>query len=60
MIESHSSVNPFSVGIEIPVDACRRCRKKGASLLKEAVKSKKFKTVQLIDRPGKNYERFSF
>ncbi len=59
MIESHSSVNPLSAGIEIPVDACWRCRRKGASLLKEAVKSGKFQTIQLIDRPEKNYERFS-
>jgi len=59
MIESYSSINPLSMGIEIPVDACRRCRKKGASLLKDAVKSKRFQTIQLIDRPEKNYERFS-
>ncbi len=59
MIETQSSVNPLSAGIEIPVDACKGCRKKGASLLKEAVNSKKFRTVQLIDRPGKIYETYT-
>lgn len=56
MIETQSSLNPLSAGIEIPVDACRSCRKKGASLLKEALASKKYSTVQIIDRPGKIYE----
>jgi hypothetical protein len=59
MIETHSSLNPLSAGIEIPVDACRGCRKKGASLLKEALNSGKFRTVQIIDRPGKIYETYT-
>jgi hypothetical protein len=57
MLESASSVNPPSIGIEIPFMACKRCQDEGLKLYERAVKSKEFATVQLTDRVRKVYER---
>jgi len=58
-LESASSVNPLSLGIEIPVHACQRCRDEGYRLLESARKSKKYKTIQFINRLDKEYKRFA-
>ncbi len=58
-IESSSSVNPPCAGIEIPVDGCSRCVKEGYRIMEEAVRSKKYLTVQMTDRVNKKYERYS-
>ena len=58
MIESSSSVNSSSVGIEIPIFGCKRCHSEGYRLLQEARGSKNFVTVQFIDRVNRVYERY--
>jgi len=58
-IESSSSVNPLSLGIEVPVAACSRCRDEGYRMLENAKKEKKYKTIQFINRVDKEYLRFS-
>lgn len=54
-IESVSSRNPLSLGLEIPVSACDHCTSEGYRMLESAKQSKKFQTIQMIDRVGKNY-----
>jgi acetoin utilization deacetylase AcuC-like enzyme len=49
MIDSSSSVNPPCMGIEIPVDGCKRCQEAGYKLFEHTVKSKEYATVQLTD-----------
>jgi acetoin utilization deacetylase AcuC-like enzyme len=56
-IETSSSVYPLSLGIEIPVGACKNCIKEGMSLLENARKSGRYKTIQVIDRVRKKYYR---
>lgn len=56
-IETRSSVNPLSLGIEIPFLACKRCRDEGLAFYKEARKMGKYKTIQLINRFDKEYLR---
>ena len=57
MLDTTSSVNPPSIGIEIPVRACKRCQEAGLKIYEQAVKSKEYATVQLTDRVRKVYER---
>ncbi len=57
VIESTASINPPCVGIEIPVDGCKRCQAEGYKIYEKAVKSKEYLTVQLTDRVKKVYER---
>jgi len=55
-IESTSSANPGKgLGIEIPINACKRCEKTGLKIFKDAKKSKSYASIQLIDRKNKNY-----
>ncbi len=54
-IETTSTVNPLSLGIEIPLDACDRCQKEGYRLLDNALSGDRYKYVQLIDRKNKKY-----
>lgn len=54
-IESASSLNPLSLGIEIPVNACDRCRDEGLRMLDEARKKDKYATIQVINRRDKEY-----
>jgi acetoin utilization deacetylase AcuC-like enzyme len=56
-LETSSSVYPLSLGIEIPIGACKACQKEGKRLLDEAMKSGRYKTIQVIDRIGKEYYR---
>jgi len=56
-IESSSSVNELGLGIEIPFAACDICRQEGMRLLEEARESGRYQTVQLINRPLKEYVR---
>jgi acetoin utilization deacetylase AcuC-like enzyme len=56
-IETTSSVQPLSLGIEIPPGACNTCQKEGKRLLDSSRKSGKYKTIQMIDRVKKEYYR---
>lgn len=59
-IETRSSVNPLSVGIEVPIDACDRCLAIGYRLLEEARQSDTYRYVQWNNRREKKYQRFGF
>ncbi len=59
-IETWSSVNPLSVGIEIPIDACERCHGKGLQLFEEAQVKGTYRYMQLINRRDKQYLQFGF
>ncbi|HOQ10822.1 MAG: Histone deacetylase-like amidohydrolase [Spirochaetes bacterium ADurb.Bin218] len=59
VIESSSSVNPPSAGIEIPVDGCSKCKKEGYALMEKMWKSREFVTIQMTDRVDKRYFRYS-
>jgi len=56
-IESASSVNPLSLGIEIPAGACPSCRDEGLKLLDRSKKQKKYAVIQVINRIDKEYFR---
>ncbi len=57
VLESASTVNELSIGIEIPVGACDRCRARGLEEYDMAKKSRKYRTVQLVNRVDKKYLR---
>ena len=59
-IETWSTVNPLSVGIEIPIGACDRCAGIGRRLLEEAHLKGNYRYVQCIDRKAKRYTRYGF
>ena len=56
-LETYSTVCSLSLGIEIPIGACRSCEKEGVKLLNSAKKSGKYSTIQVIDRVKKEYYR---
>jgi acetoin utilization deacetylase AcuC-like enzyme len=59
-IESWSTVNPLSVGIEIPIKACDKCRDQGLRLFEEAQVKGNYRFMQLINRKDKQYQRHGF
>ncbi|BBD09417.1 histone deacetylase [Desulfovibrio ferrophilus] len=59
-IESWSTVNPLSVGIEIPIDACERCHGKGLQLFEEAQVKGNYRYMQLINRRDRQYQQYGF
>ncbi len=56
-LESFSSVCALSLGIEIPMNACKSCEKEGVRLMNSAKKSGKYGTIQMINRVKKEYYR---
>lgn len=56
-LETSSNVCPLCMGIEIPIGACPSCAKEGARRIRDAKKSGKYRTVQVIDRVKKEYYR---
>lgn len=54
-IETVSSINPLSVGIEIPFGACNRCRDEGLKLVKEAKSAQKYAHIKFINRRDREY-----
>lgn len=57
-IETASSVNPLSLGIEIPLNSCNRCRNEGLRILKDARQSGKYAYIKLINRRDREYLDF--
>ncbi len=57
-IETVSSINPVSLGIEIPLGACRRCREEGYRMLKEARGANKYAHIKFINRKDREYLDF--
>jgi acetoin utilization deacetylase AcuC-like enzyme len=59
-VETRSTANPLSLGLEIPLGACPHCRDLGHRMAEEAQLKGGFRYVQLIDRVGKEYLRHGF
>ncbi|MFK4764225.1 histone deacetylase family protein [Desulfobaculum sp. SPO524] len=59
-IETWSSVNPLSVGIQIPITACERCRNTGLRLWEEAQVKGSYRYMQLINRKDGYCRQFGF
>ena len=59
-IETRSSVNPLSVGVEIPLQACKRCHGMGLRLFEEAQLKGNYRILQLINRKDKQYRQYGF
>lgn len=56
-IETESTVNALSVGIQVPQTACRSCADFGLNLFEAARKNKRFMHVQLINRKDRVYRQ---
>ena len=54
-IETKSSRNPLSLGVEIPIRACPKCVEEASRLFDEAHFQGQFRYLQLIDRVNKRY-----
>ena len=54
-IETQSSRNPLSLGLEVPLGACDQCSRLGLSLLEEAQVKGQFRYIHYIDRMAKRY-----
>ncbi len=57
-IETISSENPLSVGIEVPITACDRCKREGYRMLDEARKKDKYAYIKFINRRDREYLEF--
>jgi hypothetical protein len=55
LIESTSTRNPLSAGIEIPIDSCDRCYQEATRLIKEMRASGDYTTICVINRRDKTY-----
>ncbi|MBN2331531.1 MAG: histone deacetylase [Deltaproteobacteria bacterium] len=55
LIESQAAANQRCLGIEIPVDACRRCREAGLRRLDEAKNAMRYQIIKLINRVDREY-----
>ncbi|MBF0529719.1 MAG: histone deacetylase [Deltaproteobacteria bacterium] len=56
-IETESTVNDLSVGIEVPLTACRSCAEAGLGLFEEALAEKRYLYTQFINRKDKIYRQ---
>jgi acetoin utilization deacetylase AcuC-like enzyme len=54
-IETLSSVNPLSLGIEVPVCACDRCKSEGYRMLEQGREKKKYAYIKFINRRDREY-----
>ncbi|HPB81881.1 MAG TPA: histone deacetylase [Spirochaetota bacterium] len=57
-VETVSSVNPISVGIQIPINSCSRCHREGYRMLEESKKSGKYTYIKFINRKDREYLDF--
>ncbi|WP_027184117.1 histone deacetylase family protein [Desulfovibrio inopinatus] len=57
-IETDASVNPLSLGVYIPQNACPRCVREGLKAYEEGQIKGKYRYIQLIDRLNKEYLRY--
>jgi len=55
VIETTSSINALSLGVEIPIDACNHCAEEGMRILDKARQDGKYEHVKLINRRDKVY-----
>jgi hypothetical protein len=56
VIETTSSINALSLGVEIPLGACNHCAEEGMRLLDKARRSGKYRYLKLINRRDKVYQ----
>jgi acetoin utilization deacetylase AcuC-like enzyme len=54
-IETLSSLNPLSLGIEVPICACDRCRDEGYRILDDGKNKDKYAYIKFINRRDKEY-----
>lgn len=59
-IETWSTANPLSCGIEIPRKACEKCLATGIRLFEEAHLKGNYRFIQLINRKDKEYTQYGF
>jgi acetoin utilization deacetylase AcuC-like enzyme len=59
-IETRSSNNPLSLGVEIPVGGCARCRDMGYKVVEEAQIKGGFRYIQFVNRRDREYVRYGF
>jgi len=59
-IVSRTTKNPACLGVEIPLNACPRCREKGLALYEEAQAKDGYRYSQLINRADRQYLRHGF
>ncbi len=58
-IETDSSRNPMCLGVEIPIQACPECVAEGYRAFEQGQLKGKYRYIQLINRKGKDYMRFT-
>jgi acetoin utilization deacetylase AcuC-like enzyme len=56
VIETTSSINALSLGVEIPIEACNHCADEGMRILDQARQNGKYQHVKLINRRDKVYQ----
>ena len=56
-IETRSSLNPLSLGVEIPFGACKACQAEGEKLYEAGGFSGRYAYVQFINRPARQVRR---
>ncbi len=59
-VVSRTTKNPACLGIEVPLQACDRCRNMGYSLYEEAQVKEGYRYAQFINRRDKEYVRHGF
>ncbi|GAB6126840.1 histone deacetylase family protein [Humidesulfovibrio idahonensis] len=59
-VVSRTTKNPACLGVEIPLNACPRCREKGLALYDEAQAKDGYRYSQLINRADRQYLRHGF
>jgi acetoin utilization deacetylase AcuC-like enzyme len=56
-IETQSTANPLSLGVEIPFGACKTCQAEGEKLYESGGLSNRYAYVQFINRPARQVRR---
>ncbi len=59
-VETWSTANPLSLGIQIPSGACEQCRCIGARMAEEAQVKGSYRYIQCINRKDKRYTQYGF
>ncbi|MBL3581282.1 histone deacetylase [Oleidesulfovibrio alaskensis] len=59
-IETWSTANPLSLGVQVPQNACEKCRGIGIRTVEEAHVKGNYRYIQLINRKDKQYVQYGF
>ncbi|MBW1645141.1 MAG: histone deacetylase [Deltaproteobacteria bacterium] len=59
LIETRALSSQPSLGIEIPLGACSRCREAGLKILRESKNAMRYRQIKLINRVDREYLSFS-